>query len=417
MKRIILILIVMSAITGCASYGKLERAAGEYSDMPEYFQEQQIPDLTGTETGIYFDGEQWFNRALELIEQAEDYILINSFLTTEHENTRIILDALKRRMDEGIRVYCIFDSSSYFRTYPNTTDPVRSAIPYVKKIGIPYTEYNPIRGRRVFSLLGLFDRDHRKYWVVDGKMIAAGGQNIDYDSIRFPEDSGCIDTMVEIESRELSSSLVSSFINSWNSYSINKLDVNDFPIRSADEGRKLWVFNQGHVANGEVTSMFDGFFAFAEKEIWMVQCYTFVTPALLDKVKFAVDRGVEVNFIISENQIAERFEKASLYSIKSLIEVGANVYLFDSPDKSLLHYKLIFADDEIASIGSANFNLRSQTFSRELSVVLEDPASIDKVRSNLNDLMVNCRIVSELEAESYRGSDYMLNFLLMQFWG
>jgi cardiolipin synthase len=416
-KLIPILIIILSVLSSCASYGKLEKIDERFSIASEYYEDRGIPSYAGQSGDVYFNGKQWLERSLELIEGAEDYILIHSFLTTEHQHTRIVFDALKRKMDEGVRVFLIFDSASYYRAYPNSPEPIRAGIPYVKKLGIPYTEYNPICGRRVPLLLKLFDRDHRKYWIVDGKTVSCGGQNIDYDNLRFPEDAGLIDSMIEIESPGFTDEMLACFIKSWNRYSIHKLDQDDFENRSREFDQSVMVFNQGLSGGGQVTTMFDGFFTYAEEKIWMVQCYTFVTPALLDKIRYAVDRGVEVNFIISENQIGARFNLASHYSVKPLINAGANVYFFDSPDKSLLHYKLMLADDRYASIGSVNYNLRSQTTSRELSVVVEDEDTVEKVRENLNELLEHSRPVSYEEALTYQGFEYLANYILMQFWG
>ena len=96
---------------------------------------------------------------------------------------------------------------------------------------------------------------------------------------------------------------------------------------------------------------------------------------------------------------------------------GAKVYFYDSPTKSLLHYKLILADGKVASVGSANYNLRSQTTSRELSVVVDDPDTIDKIQENLETLLPYCREVDYEEALLYQGFGYFANYVLMQFWG
>lgn len=417
-KLILTLIIISGVLSGCASYGKLERIDQRFGNASEYYNGKGIPGYSGQSKDVYFDGRQWRERSLELIESAEDYILINTFLTTEHQYTREIFDAIKRKMDEGVRVYLIFDSASYYRAYPNSPDkPIRAAIPYVKELGIPYTEYSPIRGRRVPLFLKLFDRDHRKYWIIDGKTVSCGGQNIDYDSLRNPEDAGLIDSMIEIESPGFTDEMIDSFVKSWNRYSIDKLDRDGFQNRSRDSENEILVFNQGLSGGGQVTKMFDGFFTYAEESLWMVQCYTFVTPALLDKVKYAADRGVEVNFIISENQVGTRFDRASHYSVKSLLDAGANVYLYDSPNDSLLHYKLMLADGKIASIGSANYNLRSQTTSRELAVVFDDEKTVSKVNENLIELLKHSREVFPEEAMTYQGFEYLSNYILMQFWG
>jgi phosphatidylserine/phosphatidylglycerophosphate/cardiolipin synthase-like enzyme len=107
----------------------------------------------------------------------------------------------------------------------------------------------------------------------------------------------------------------------------------------------------------------------------------------------------------------------SYYGIKDLLKAGAHVYLYESPSGSLLHYKMIMADGEMVSIGSANYNFRSQALERDISVIFDDPRSLDIVKKNLEELRPYFREVDMDEAERYRGLPYLLYFLLMQVAG
>jgi cardiolipin synthase len=409
---------ILLMFTSCASYGKMERVSQKYTDPYDFLASQGIPEYRGNLPSIYFNGTQWYDRALQTLAAAEDYILLFSFLTTESPRTTDIFRQLKAAQDRGVRVYIMVDSSSYYRSYPMTGKAINGAVPEARSMGLNIIEYNPIRGNRVPTLLHLFNRDHRKFWIVDGDFVSLGGQNIDYDSLRDPGVGGAVDTMVEIPSPGAIRKMIDSFALTWNSFSLEKINPADFPVRADDsDGVAYWLIDQ-HLHGGEkVTDMFDAFFSFAQEEIWMVQCYAYPTPALLDKIQFALDRGVRINMIVSDNHVATRFYKASYYSLAELIKRGVKVYFYSDPGKGLLHYKMIMADDSLVSIGSANYNLRSQTTSRELSVIFHDPRAVKTVKSNVEQLLLYSREVTPDEAQGYRKLDNFLNFLLMQFWG
>lgn len=402
---------------GCASYGKLERYRDTYPDTGAFFESRGIPTFGAAEPRLFMDGGAWFERAMELIAGAEDYILISSFLVTDSEHQATIFEALARRMAEGVRVHIIVDSASYYRAYPMRLEPIPAATPLARSLGLPLIEYNPIRGRRAFTLLALFDRDHRKFWVVDGRTVVTGGQNIDYDSLREVEDGGCIDAMLEYRSPGAAAYLRDSFVRTWNAYSLDMLDAEDFTVRGEPGAYPLAIVDQGLRQSGLVTDMFDGFMAFASEELWLVQCYTYLTPSLLDKIRFAVDRGVRVNVVLSAEHVNERALYGSHYCMLDLIDAGASVFMYESDLGSLLHFKLILADGVLASVGSANYNLRSQTTSREMSFVVSDPESLALIRGELDSLLLGCRPVGRDEAERCRSLPYFLYNLLMQFWG
>jgi len=367
---------------------------------------------------LNMDGIAWTARAIELIEGARDYVLVASFLLTDHPNARAVIDAMADARARGVRVHLIVDSSSYYRTYPMSAIPEPAIIKEVRARGIPLAEYNSIRGMRIFKLLGLLDRDHRKYWIVDGKLAVLGGQNIDWDSLRDANEGGCVDAMVEFSSAGAIAEMRDSFIRTWNSYSIDRLDPDDFPVASAEEETaRAWLVDQGMGKDGRVTAMFDALYARARKELVFVQCYTYLAPALTKRVAAAVERGVRVDFILSGGHISERAELGSYYCIMDLLEAGARVYLYESPGKSLLHYKLIMADGEMASIGSANYNFRTQALERDISVIFEDEVSLGIVKDHLEELSPYLREVGIEEAKEYRGFPYLLYFLLMQVAG
>ncbi len=366
---------------------------------------------------LSMDGTAWTKRALELIEGAEDYIFVTSFLFTDHPNARAILNALAAAQERGLRVRLIVDSSSYYRYYPMSMVPVPAITMYARGLGLPVVEYNSIRGRRILRMLALLDRDHRKYWIVDGRVAVLGGQNVDWDSLRDAGEGGCVDAMVEFASAGAIAEMRDTFIETWNSYSIDRLDPEEYPVRTGPATTRAWLVDQGMGKGGRVTAMFDAFYARATRELVFVQCYTYLTPALLRRVEAATKGGVKVDFILSGGHVSKRSEMGSYYCIADLLKAGARVFLYEAPGGSLLHYKMVMADGEMASIGSANYNFRSQTLERDMSVIFEDEESLSIVKTGIEEIRPYLREVGPEEAARYRGLPYYLTFLLMQVAG
>ncbi len=413
--------VIIAAVTllaSCSTYRNLEGASAVYADAQSFYQDAGLTSSASGYPSFYFEGPQWTQRAVELIDSAQKYILIDTFLIGDHPNSMQIFTALKEAQKRGVTVRIMFDSSSYYRNDRITLEAVYVPVREIQEMGLTAIEYNPIRAWRIYRALGLLDRDHRKFWVIDGEMVIAGGMNIDRDSLNDPEESrGSIDGMTEIYSPEAAESLIDVFITSWNYYSLDPLDKTDFPVPQADEQRlttRVWVIDQGKRTGSTVTTMFDGFFIQARDELWLIQGYLILTPALLDRIRFAVDRGVEVHVILSDNHVADRFEKATFYNILDLLKAGARVYIYQSPTGSLLHKKMILADDRLVSVGSANYNLRSQYLSREITFVFDDPVAAGDIREFLDEILRYSYEVDEEEARRYRGLGYFLNFLLMQ---
>ena len=382
-----------------------------------YFRDHGIPRYASTKPILYFSSDAWGARALELVQNARDYIMISSFLVNSHQVNSEIMGTLERKAREGVRVYVMFDSSSYFTYMPDMKTYLPTALARFEGTPVKVAEYNPISGARLFSLPALLDRDHRKFWIVDGEYFAEGGMNLNYYSLAPAGQYSNIDTFVELGGKDILGPMVSSFCDTWNRYSPEPIDAESFAIRDTATDSSVWLVNQTLDEKFPVDALFDAFFLYAEKELWMLQSYAFVTPALIRKIEGAARRGVSVNLVLSANSFRASYDEAAKYRIEDILKAGAHVYMFDGPDNSFLHYKLMLADGRLAAFGSPNYNYRSQYLSRELAIVSADPGIGRTALANVGELMKYATPVTMEEARGYRGLNYFLSYLGMLFGG
>ena len=362
---------------------------------------------------FYDDGPKIRQKMLDLIESANDYILIDSFLATYDEDSKAVFAALKRKHDAGVRVYLLTDTCSRYIAKDITV------FDWLDKAGIPNAEYNPQRIHKWLVAPVLLKRDHRKFWIVDGKTLLLGGANLTSTSLRDPSNGGNLDYMLSIQSGGAAEKMVSSFITTWNKCGAGKLKKKDFFIDHdhqtntvtflTDQNRDKWGCDK-------VSRMFKGLYAQAEKEVWLVQPYTFTTPVMLSQFRELRDRGVSVNIMLPGDVHSNRFHYASYYGIKDLVEAGVSVWAL-KPGHGHLHAKMIVIDDHWVSIGSTNLNTRSHQFSSEANLTFADHTSLKKAKQSLDELKKRCRRISPEEAKKYRGSSYLTVWLWMQLMG
>lgn len=351
---------------------------------------------------------------LRLIGMAQDHILVGSFLLTSGPESREIFDALAARAKAGVRVQVIGDASSRFV-------PEEQAFDYLNEKGVPVAEFNPVRGWRLAFLPILLERDHRKFWIIDGRWVSLGGANINEPSLVSPDAGGNRDLMVTVESPAAAAALTRSFVDTWNeSDGPGNLNLSDFGVGKplAHPSSEFWFFNQEkiHQKPSMTSVMMDGLFASAEDTIWLVEPYTFVNESILSDIRKMAGRGVEVNVVLSSQARAPRFRYASFFGIKDLSEAGAKVWIFDS-ETSSLHYKCALVDDDLAYVGSSNLNLRSFHLSRELNTVFDDPPSVARVQEVIDSVLKDCRLVAPEEAKKYRSLPFFTWWAIMQVAG
>lgn len=350
---------------------------------------------------------------LRLIASARDYILLNSFLLAVDPATSDVMDALRRKHRAGVRIHVLVDSSS--RHMPGGKEAFR----FFHEAGIPMVEYNPLRIYKLIVAPIMMKRDHRKFWIVDGKTLFLGGANLFATSLNPPENNGNRDFMVSGESAEAIERMIESFVATWNHYSRHDLKKESFRVRARKHGAiQLWLSDQNKHAGlrNVVSKMFEGLFAVAQHEIWLIQPYTFVTSDMLRQFHDLAARGVTVNVMLSGKVQSPRFNYASHYGIADLLEVGAKAWVYQEKHGPL-HAKAIVVDERWASIGSANLNSRSYHFSKEATLIFGDQKSVQKVMDTLAGLKKGCRQVDRAEAKQYRGANYYFAWLMMQVFG
>jgi cardiolipin synthase len=415
------LLLCVLTFTSCTTTEHLteieQSAAG--SSLQEYLGSMGYEPIPTSEPGFFYDGGAWEDELLCRIEASEKHILVSTFLGNEHFSTDSVWQALKKKADAGVDVYIIIDASSQFQAVPHTREYVKSALYMLRQMGMHVVEYNAFSLSNGLFLPNLFDRDHRKFYVFDGKISAVGGININHTSLHYPAGRGHIDLMGVVESGELAQKLTDIFISTYNRYSPDSIRKDMFistPVEKKSSHAAM-LFEQYFQDNHAVRDMFDAFAVFTQEELWMVQGYTFLTPGLEKRIRYLTDKGVNVHVILSEHASHEKYQKAALYNALTLIEAGAEVHLFNAPDDSFLHMKLTVADGRYVSFGSANYNLRSHTTSRELNLMYDDALIAAESMEFIQLLMKNSTAVTKEQAGQWRSFSYWYYHMLMQVWG
>ncbi len=397
-----------AAILLLACCSTIPRASRDAPAQAPLSGQEDFPGIPCTDLAdlrFHFTGDAFLRRAEELIREAQDYILIDSFLVNEDEKGKYVFALLRARMAQGVRVYLLTDASSGFV-------PGRTGIPFLVRMGVPVTEFNPMRGSRLARLPLFVYRDHRKFWVVDGRRVVLGGQNLWTPSLASPEQSGNTDTMVEFRSAVACRELVGAFVREWNAYSMDKLRAADFPVPPAESsGSRAWLVHQdGRAVAGR---MFGRFFDLAREEVWLIQDYTMPDRAVLRRIRRLTDAGVRVNILFSgAYSLLDKFHYATGYRKGALLRAGAQLWEYGHP-LSHLHYKGVVVDGRWFGVGSVNFNFRSAWLSKEVNLVFEGSSQGQPMLENLAFLAANSRPISEEEAAGYRGAKYLVYYLLL----
>lgn len=332
---------------------------------------------------MYFQGQEWLEKMEEIVEGAEDYILLSTFLGSSCPTLEPLFDTLGKKAESGVDVYLIIDGTSSLDM--TETKFIMTPLNYLRESGVNLLIYSPISFTHLINPVQIIIRDHRKMMVVDGETAAIGGMNINFISMGAGENTQR-DSMYVFSSPSLSSLFIDEFARIWNEGSVDQIDPASFKRKETEDGEhSAWLFNR-NAYNGEVSisGLLASLIASAEESIFLCPYLPTADANMKECLKNAVDRGVDVSLWCSQD--SRGYAKAgSSWAIADLIDdTGVTfhdvTYGEDGEEKSMYHMKMMVIDDRYLVVGSVNYNYRSMTLSHEIGLVLDSPSAAKEAK-------------------------------------
>ena len=412
MKRLLplsLLLLCLFLLLGCTSTANLVKGPSVDSSLTfdQKMEAYGIPKIAMTYPTIYYDGELWRERVIELIASAEDYVIISSFLASSSDCLEELYSLIAHKAEAGVRIYFIVDGTGAF----DMTETRFHLIPlqFLRDSGVHLLEYSPMSAARLIAGPKMLLRDHRKYLIVDGKHLAVGGMNLNYISIGSAGDDLQRDTMFEFASPELCEVMLDGFVHWWNQQTWDTVRREDFSFDpdfgKGEQQYTAWYADQ-YPLSDKLAGMFGSLLAEAEVSVKALPFLPFFDQHLLSVFRQTAERGVDVQMVIPfDSRVSNR--KGIEYMAKDLLSMNIDLRLEKESIKSkrLLHEKLMIVDSRYVVVGSTNLNYRSFTLAYEISLVIDSPALAKEMEEHFASIYDDSLPITEEQAESWRRLD------------
>lgn len=340
---------------------------------------------------LYFSGKSKFEQLMKDLENAHHYIYIECFIWRTDSMTMQLKDLLIRKAGQGVAIKLLIDSfGSLFLSNRYIRDLRRAGIEI-------YKYYNFLS---LFKFHTINYRNHRKIIVIDGKIGYTGGMNIGQEYIdggrRF---ASWRDTHMRFLGRAVTSLEIAFAVDWFNTtYQdiIGKLRLNqigtskhDLPVQITTSGPdSRWP---------SIMQLFFCLITSAEKSIFIQTPYFIPDPGIYTALKTAGLRGLEVRLMVT-GVPDKKLPYWSAYTyFEELLAAGIKVYHYQ---KGFMHAKSITIDSEICAIGTANMDMRSFSLNYELTTVIYDKTTTDKVEKQFFKDLKYCRELTELAYQS-----------------
>jgi cardiolipin synthase len=350
------------------------RAAAELADRPPSVARVSTAlatqcgtrPLPATELEIIGTGAEKFALLMRDIEAATSSVHLEYFIWESDGLTGQLCDLLARKVADGVEVRVLYDwGGSLFFSKQQLRRLARAGAE-VHADSARWTRVNY--------------RNHRKIAVIDGAIAYTGGMNVGQEYVdggrRF---KSWRDTHLRFGG-PLATEMQRMFAGRWYRVTRRSLfSAEYFPELGIERGGVVWT-QLGH--SGPETrwqalrNTFMLAITSAEKSVRVQSPYFVPDEPILEALVTQALAGVDVEFMMTgvpDKLIA--FNAAYSY-IDDLTEVGGRMYHYDA---GFFHPKTMTIDDEIAVVGTTNFDFRSFALHDELSVFLYDAGAVARL--------------------------------------
>lgn len=313
---------------------------------------------------IYPESNMFFNSLLEELKKAEEYINIQFYIFKDDRIGKEIIEILKEKAQAGVEVRLLYDAVG-------GRNLSKKAVKEMKEAGVQVANFFP-------SFLNIINfninfRNHRKIVVIDGKVGFVGGFNVGDEYLgRDPKFGEWRDTHIKLTGSCVID-LSMRFLLDWRYTTKENLDLAKYFTKKREKSTGnvgIQIVSSGPDIT-ELDEIKYGYMKMIQKArdyVYIQSPYLILDKTLMETLKVACLSGVDVRIMIPSKPDHPFVYWASYSYAGELLDYGAKIYTYG--EDAFLHAKTIVYDDSVASIGTANMDIRSFELNFEVNAFI-----------------------------------------------
>ncbi len=325
---------------------------------------------------IFIDGENFFSALKNDLKNAKKSISMEYYIFRDDNLGREIANILLEKVKEGVEIKIIVDGAGGYG---------KKMLKELQKFGIETGVFFPSHFP-LFKIANLRAnyRDHRKLCIIDSKYGYISGFNIGDEYLGKGKLGYWRDTGLRIFG-EACIELEKEFFFSWGIVKKKKIEFKKEYEYNAEVLKELIEVKGKHSGHMQVVSSGPNYqfrtirdnalklIMKAQKYIYIQTPYFVPDDTILDALKIAALSGVNIKIMIPDKPDHFFIYWVNQYFCGELLDLGVEIYKYK---KGFLHSKFIVVDDEVVTVGTANFDYRSfyQNFEINVNIYEKDVA-------------------------------------------
>ncbi len=308
----------------------------------------------GDTVRLYMHGEELLDDIVAAIDSAQRYVYVETFIWIDDDTGRMLIDALARASERGVRCTVMYDWLLSTRGLDER----------LREHGITTFVFHPMDGPRNAVRPGNVLRDHRKLVIVDGETSFVGGYNFGDEYL------GWRDTHLRITG-DSTHELENAFVDFFNQQRSRRED----PLPSADT--RSWdphiVIHRNDPSLGifPIRGMYLETIDRAERRIFITNAYFVPDRAFRTALEDAARRGVDVRILLPQRSNHPLTDALAHGMFEDLLGAGARVFLYRD---FMVHAKTMTIDGVWSTVGTANLDRWSMLGNYEVNAEVRSAA-------------------------------------------
>lgn len=308
------------------------------------------------------NGKEIFPAMLAAIQAAQKTITFETYIYWSGDIGEKMSEALAERARAGVKVSVMLDWMGSLKMDDKLLKAMEDA-------GVRVHRYRPLHW---YNISRMNNRTHRKLLVVDGKVAFTGGVGIADQWEGSAEDPDHWRDMHFQLTGPAVAQFQAAFNDNWIKTTGEVLNGPDYfpPLeRTGDMDAHLFIASPAGGSESMHLMVLMAIAASAQS-IDLEAAY-FVPDELVMKALLAArERGVRIRIIVPGEHIdSDAVRLASKASWGPLLQAGIAIHEYEP---TMMHNKLLIVDNEMVSVGSTNFDVRSFRLNDEASLNVYD---------------------------------------------
>ena len=340
---------------------------------------------------IYTDGERKFQELFNSLENAKDHIHMEYYIIRNDDLGNKLLNLLSKKAKEGVEVRLLYDSVGGRQISKDKIEKLKNS---GVKVAVFFSSTIP------FVNFKINYRNHRKIVVIDGIVGFVGGFNVGNEYMGLNNKIGYWrDTHLKI-SGDAVIDLQTRFFLDWSHASKQELMFlpKYFPDNRIQGKVGIQIISSGPDKSDEVIkSNYVKMINSAKKSILIQTPYFIPDASVFEAIKIAAASGVDVRIMIPCKPDHPFVYWATYWYCGGLLKYGVKVYIYEY---GFLHAKTLVIDGTVASVGTANFDVRSFKLNFECNAIIYDTKTSQMLYDIfMDDLNYSMELTRELYLE------------------